>query len=61
MTTRQLVESVPYVFIPDVDSGYVCYKSRWESDAVPGANYSGEYVASLADTGQAVLIVKEVR
>ncbi|MEK3988026.1 hypothetical protein MHB77_32380 [Paenibacillus sp. FSL K6-3166] len=59
MSKREMIESAAYVFIPHEDSGYVCYKSRYEFNAHRGAVYSGEYVASLADTGQTVLIVRE--
>ncbi|WP_342480436.1 hypothetical protein NST07_25825 [Paenibacillus sp. FSL L8-0340] len=61
MTKRDMIESAAYVFTPHEDSGYVCFKSRYEFNAHQGAVYSGEYVASLADTGQTVLIVGEVR
>lgn len=61
MTNRQMIESAAYVFTPHEDAGYVCHKSRYEFNAHRGVIYSGEYVASLASTGQTVLIVKEVR
>jgi hypothetical protein len=61
MNKRDMIEAAAYVFTPHRDSGYICHKSRFTFNAAPGAVYSGEYVASLASTGQSVLIVKEVR